>query len=1151
MAGASSRGAERTALLVLGMHRSGTSALAGALSLAGVELGQRLVAPKEDNPKGFFEHDQVWRTHQDLLVALGASWHDVRPLPPGWEQSAAAQEARERLRRELTTDFSGARLWGVKDPRLSRCFALWPELVETLGAEARVILALRDPFEVAASLQKRDKLRPAHALALWLRYTLDAERETRGVRRAVQFYPDLLADWRRELQRLGAALGLPLREAAQEAQIDAFLDRGLRHHAQANVELGAAQPYTQWCEAAFAAMRALEAQPETAMRTLDEIRQAFDRSLDAAQGEQIADHVRQIGEQEKAIAFFAEERARLIDWGRREEGLRISREGELDILRTALAQTQAELSHVYGSRSWRLTRPLREAMALLKRFKRGPRAAEPAPERVLTATSPSEAEVQRGSAASIGQGADNGVNASRAERRGLGSAPQSASTGGALRLLIVTPDLHGPIRNGGIGTAFAAMAQMAAARGAQVTVLYALGRHSEDGPIENWVARYARQGVRLVPLDGEAAGQTPIVDAPIFRRNAWHVHAWLQQHQDEFDVAVFPEWMGLAFYVLLARGQGLAYSSLSVIVNAHSPQAWAVEGNRQLPQWPDDVDRDFMERESARRADWLISPSAYLLDWMRAHRWQFPARVEVVPNVTPEAVRGHVAHADRQTALHRLVFFGRLEPRKGLKLFCDAIDRLPQEVRHKISRVTFLGKAIVSGGFDSREFIAQRSRGWGLPVDVLTDRNRDGALAELERPGTLAVIPSLTENSPYTVLECLARGVAFIASAVGGIPEMLEKGERETHLFAPNPQALAQRISQAFAHGLRPAALAWDSAAVEERWWSLLDQARRERSARARCVTAQGAPEPLVSVCLVHYNRPHLLAQALDSLRAQSYRNFEVVLVDDGSPSEEARRYLNAIEPEFAARGWKIIRQDNSYLGAARNAAARAARGDYLLFMDDDNVARPEMLATFVTAARHSGADVLTCVNMPFAEDSPPSRPERIWLPLGGAAGAGLYRNAFGDANALWKKQAFEKLGGYTTDYGVGHEDWELFADAALSGLRLELIPQPLYWYRVNPAGMLRAGDHWADHARSVRPYLRHDPQGLGMALAYGLYLQRLREVGALTAVAERLPVSRGRAFWRAVRMGVDPSMRAQFIGAVRGQGWRVAIRRALNKAAR
>ena len=1199
-----------TAVLVVGMHRSGTSALAGTLSMAGIELGSRLVPPAADNPKGFFEHDAVWRIHHDLLVEIGSSWHDIRPLLGDWPDGQPAKKAVARLRVELERSFSKSQLWGVKDPRLSRCFAIWPKLLVGLGVQPKVILALRDPIEVAASLQKRDGLGLAHALALWLRYTLDAEQATRSLPRVVMEYTNLLKDWRKELDRLRTELALPLPVNRNDSAIDSFLDQTLRHHTADSTTVALPQPYADWCTKTVWAMRALDENPRQAAADLDAILRAFDFHLDNALAEQSTALLKQVDNQIHTIRFLETEREKFIldqdkmrqrlellsverqtldlerarinfdakrlerellqadsdrasfDHDQKEKRLEFVKlneqhdslkrlieqerarwscsQSELVEVRNALQNAKWQLDHirgeldqVYRSRSWRITRPLRYVLRQTRQIRNLARdlrgllriAGQPI---MATATSP---VVQMQPPPTE---LDYGVTSHAGDQ--------------VTRLLIITPDLHGPIRNGGIGTAFSALAEAAVRDGFNVTILYTLGQHSEDGPISRWVEHYAAHGVRLIPLD-DAKGDTPTIDAPWYRIGAWRVHTWLQQHQQQFDIVVFPEWMGLAYYVLLAKGQGLAYEGLPIVVNTHSPESWAAEGNRRMPDWPDDIDRDFMERESVRRADLVVSPSAYMLDWMREHRWQLPSQSLVIPNLTPKSLRMATAmRCFSSQHIDRIVFFGRLEPRKGLKLFCDAIDRLPVNVRKHIGRVTFLGKSIATpGGFDSRQFIAQRSAQWGVSVEVLTDRNRDGALAELEQPGTLAVIPSLVENSPYTVLECLMRGIIFLASRVGGIPELLAASDHASHLFDPNPRALAQALEGAIMHGIQPAALAWDTEEVEQSWLTLL-RSFSEKEKRNQPALTISSEMPRVSVCLVHYNRPHLLAQALDSLRAQTYTNFEVVLVDDGSPSDEAKTYLEAIEHEFATRQWQIIRQENSYLGAARNTAASAAKGDYLLFMDDDNVATPEMISTFVQAAVASGADVLTCPTMPFTGNRPPHKLERIWLPLGGAVGAGLYRNAFGDANALWKRSSFKQVGGYTTDYGVGHEDWELFADAVLSGLRLELVAKPLYWYRVNKQGMLRTGDHWADHARSLRPYLRHDPQGLGMALAYGLLLQRLREIGTQPVVHR---AARWRALLRAARLAGDPSLRAQFLGSMRSQGLRVAIRRALAKAGR
>ena len=141
---------------------------------------------------------------------------------------------------------------------------------------------------------------------------------------------------------------------------------------------------------------------------------------------------------------------------------------------------------------------------------------------------------------------------------------------------------------------------------------------------------------------------------------------------------------------------------------------------------------------------------------------------------------------------------------------------------------------------------------------------------------------------------------------------------------------------------------------------------------------------PLVSVCIPFHDRADFLAQALASLEAQDYPNLEVIVVDDGSTRREALDLLDEVEPGLEARGWRIIRQDNLYLGAARNTAVRNARGDYVLFLDDDDIARPQLLSTLVGVARRTGADILTTFVDFFSSRTfpePEARPEGRWLP--------------------------------------------------------------------------------------------------------------------------------------------------------------------------
>ncbi len=256
---------------------------------------------------------------------------------------------------------------------------------------------------------------------------------------------------------------------------------------------------------------------------------------------------------------------------------------------------------------------------------------------------------------------------------------------------------------------------------------------------------------------------------------------------------------------------------------------------------------------------------------------------------------------------------------------------------------------------------------------------------------------------------------------------------------------------------------------------------------------------PSVTVCITHFNRPSYLAEAIASILAQDYASFDVVVVDDGSTDPAALAYLDELESDFEERGWKVIRQENRYLGAARNAAAKHARGDYLLFMDDDNVALPFEISTFATAAVNSEADILTCFMECFRES--PDEPDYRRLFLGGPWTAGLFHNCFGDANALIRRSAFEEVGGFTEDTGVTHEDWELFATAVSKGMRLEVVPEVLFRYRLSPEGMIRTTNGYRNHQRSLRPYMDSAPARLRdvlpLAQALELRSQKRTELDA------------------------------------------------------
>ncbi len=243
-----------TAILVLGMHRSGTSAVTRVLNLLGVELGSDLLGPGYSNEQGFWEHREAYAIDDRLLVRLGRTWHDVRDLPANWRTHPATLRAKAEIVELVGREFAASPLWAIKDPRICRLTALWVEALRECGQAPRALIVVRDPFEVAESLRVRDGWAPAQSILLWVQHLLDAERASRHLPRSLVFYDGLLADWRGSVARFARELVVdwPVAIEAAAGAIEAYLDPAEKHHRKPACE---GQPMSGFLAALLAACR--------------------------------------------------------------------------------------------------------------------------------------------------------------------------------------------------------------------------------------------------------------------------------------------------------------------------------------------------------------------------------------------------------------------------------------------------------------------------------------------------------------------------------------------------------------------------------------------------------------------------------------------------------------------------------------------------------------------------------------------------------------------------------------------------------------------------------------------------------------------------------------------------------------------------------
>ncbi len=230
---------------------------------------------------------------------------------------------------------------------------------------------------------------------------------------------------------------------------------------------------------------------------------------------------------------------------------------------------------------------------------------------------------------------------------------------------------------------------------------------------------------------------------------------------------------------------------------------------------------------------------------------------------------------------------------------------------------------------------------------------------------------------------------------------------------------------------------------------------------------------PKVSVCMAYYNHGQYLTAAVESLATNTYPNFEVIIVNDGSTDPDSIQVFENLKNKYRKNNFIFISKENEYLGKTRNIAASYANGEYLVFMDSDNIAHPDMIEWMVSAMELSAMDCLTCHNEVFVGKGMPnsmSTNKEVFSPVGPAVDVGIFENCYGDANFIIKKSVFDKIGGFTTER-LSYEDWQFLVKIALKGYKQDVIPKVLYMYRVTNDSMVHTANMYKSHIRILDTY--------------------------------------------------------------------------------
>ncbi|RZF60900.1 hypothetical protein EWE75_20595 [Sphingomonas populi] len=270
------------AVLVLGMHRTGSSAITRFLNFLGCTLPHTLLDANPTNPAGHWESDAIRAFNDGMLAEAGSAWSDWLPMHADWAKSQTYQDNLPAAAKVLDAEFGDAALFVLKDPRICRLAGFWYEVLAQRNIETATLIPLRNPLEVAASLCKRDRMDPTIGQLLWLRHVLDAEFASRGRRRMFTHYEELLDNWSGLADRLGEGLEIdwPRSRAAFAADATAFLSHDLRHHVRQPADIIENAAYSRWLRETYAILLRWIAygEDDEGRARLDAIRQAFNET---------------------------------------------------------------------------------------------------------------------------------------------------------------------------------------------------------------------------------------------------------------------------------------------------------------------------------------------------------------------------------------------------------------------------------------------------------------------------------------------------------------------------------------------------------------------------------------------------------------------------------------------------------------------------------------------------------------------------------------------------------------------------------------------------------------------------------------------------------------------------------------------------------
>lgn len=466
-----------------------------------------------------------------------------------------------------------------------------------------------------------------------------------------------------------------------------------------------------------------------------------------------------------------------------------------------------------------------------------------------------------------------------------------------------------------------------------------------------------------------------------------------------------------------------------------------------------------IEREQLRLADALLWPGGDILDLYRRYysglRLPEPVRVRRpldLPADSPALPRR------RPDEPLRLLYVGRLQRLKGVFDLAEAVQGLESDEWE----LTMIGADTPTAALGQSAQMTIETIVGDDPRVTIEPPLSHGDLQLRWAEYDVVVVPSRFEVWCNVALEAMRAGVPVLATPVGGLVEMVEPGVNGWRTDGLGSGSI-RRALDGLLEDRGEVERVRSSGAVFERLRSLVDPEqvlaaydRLLEAPRWRPPTARPQREPSVTGIVPYYKASEYVEEAVASLLAQTHRNLDVMIVNDGSFSgEDAILDRLAEDPRVS-----VATQLNRGESSARNLAIRLAGGEYLAMLDSDNRYEPEFVARALELlVRDPDLAYVTCWMRYIASDGSPLAAAGTYAALGNSVVSGDSDNWDGDAIAVFPRRVFGAEGFRYQETAALHADWELYRQLRRRGRFGAVIPERLARYRVRSDSVTKSHD--------------------------------------------------------------------------------------------